>query len=112
MRRFFHTPSTVPERVRQDVVRGWNSLWNKLRRWDRRDRGLEFKVGTPLRVAGTEYRIKWLDRDRQWELSLPGGSTVRRVDGSCAFGDSKPYTYLDDLQDALDELVVEEVLSA
>lgn len=117
----YHTPSTIPECVRPEVVEGWNRLWNRLRRWSRQDRSLEFKSGTPLRVGENQFSIRWVDsaqyidddvgtRMRVWVLEL--GQNLRVVDGSCAFGEGKPYAHLDDLQSALDELIMENVMEA
>lgn len=78
----------------------------------RSDRALEFRSGTRLRVGAAEYRVRWDERPREWVLTLGHGGGERRVRGSCAFGDGKPYAFLDDLQSALDELLVKEVLES
>lgn len=130
----FHTPSTIPDCVRPEVIRGWNGLWRRLRKMSRTDRGLEFKTGTTLKVGAVQFIMRWVDRPEYvteygvfperlpygtrschrrshvWILRLNGHE--REVDGSCAFGDSKPYTHMDKFQEALDELIAINVMEA
>ena len=85
------------------------------------DRRLEWKGGATLKVGGREYEIFALTasegggfkvllkgtRFQSPEYRVPG-----RVSGFFDEFDGKPYTYLDDLQDALDLLEIESVMVA
>lgn len=110
----YHTASTMPACVRPEVVKGWNRMWDRIRRRPQTDRALEFSSGTPLIVGATRFTLRrkgtdWW-RDEGWVLSL-GGSEVP-VHISCAFGCHKPYTYMDKFQAALDELIIKSVSEA
>jgi hypothetical protein len=120
--RTYHTKSTVPAGVRGEVVAGWDALWRRLRRLPERDRALEFKAGTRMQVGGTEYVLRY-SYGRAAEGAPPEkwGFYVRlrawppaerHVSGSSACGFGKPYTYFDELQDALDSLLVSEVMDS
>lgn len=106
---YYTTRSTVPDSVRPEVWRDWNRFWNRLRRRPRADRRLEFKAGTKLVVEGMEYVIRY---DMMWAfyLRLPGRGEEAKIRGSSAFGEGKPYVYADELQDALDRLIVQSVM--
>ncbi len=136
----YHTPSTIPACVRPEVVRGWNSLWRRLRKMSRSDRSIEFKVGTLLKIGDVNISMRWVNRREYvtddgvtfqenpntlnyglptvpcrlrssvWVLRL--SRHEREVEGSCAFGDSKPYTYMDKFQDAVDELIALSVMES
>ena len=111
-RRCYHTSSTIPDTVRPEVVQAWNRLWNRLRRWPKADRAIEFRIGTPFKVGETEFRIRWHNPSSTWDVYLPtsDGLFIKTIPGSCAWGYSKPYTYLDDLQDAIDDLICSQVM--
>lgn len=109
--RYYTTPSTVPECVRPSVARDWWRFWNRLRRSHSEfDRGLEFKAGTPLRVDGVTFSIRY--DGFKFLVSLPPHKGEMPVKGSSARGCGKPYVYLDELQEVLDGLCVQGVMEA
>lgn len=109
----YTTRSTVPGSVRPELWRDWQRFWDRLRRrHSKENRRLEFKTGTPLRIEGTEYRIRYVDREWAFYLRLPGRGDEVKIRGSSAFGEGKPYVYADELQDALDRLIVQAIMEA
>jgi len=113
-RKYYHTPSTIPDCVRAEVVQGWDRMWSRLRRKPPRERSEEFIHGVPIVVGATRFVLRHgeecitdIQRREYWALELGGNET--RVTVSCAFGACKPYIYLDELQAAMDELIVKSV---
>lgn len=110
--RKYHTPSTVPECVRPEVVKGWDLLWRRLRRYDMLDKRAEFRSGTKLTIGGVDFTLVAFTGSEVFEIALyENTSRTRIIPGNCA-KNLKPYTYLDDLQKAVDELLVESILGS
>jgi len=110
--RHYTTPSTVPDTVRPQVWKDWQRFWRRLRSWSPLDRGLEFKAGTPLLVEGAQFSIRYEMKSGGFFLSLGHGGPEAWIRGHSAFGEGKPYVFADELQDALDSLVVCEIMAA
>ncbi len=84
-------------------------MWRRIRKHSPRDRNLEFVSGTRLSIQKTDFIVRWISRERQFQLEYQ--NTVHSIKGSWSIsGHCKPLIYFDELQIATDSLIVESIL--
>ena len=112
------TPGEAPAGVRRESVDGWFSAVRALkamkphRRWDRLRLGVPLKVGTTPYVVKAVWEGPFIGTGEEPVIKIGVGKEPelwRRLNGAISMN-GVPVTYLDDFQEAADELLIEEIM--
>jgi hypothetical protein len=105
------SPREAPARVRRAVVDGWFQMVAKLRGMSNKERRTMLLKGAPLQIGHLEYLVRCNYWDGSLHVTIVGwDGPGKRLPGNAASFTSLPVTYLDDLQDLTENLLLENVM--
>lgn len=105
------SPREAPRGVRRAVVDGWFRMVAELRALSAPARGSRLREGAPLRIGSLEYFVRSHAWDGTLQVSIAGWTGPwKKLPGNAASFTGLPVTYLDDLQELTENLLLENVM--